>query len=354
MAADAFTASPHRGALPPHALLFAGPFLLLAAVPILYYGVAPEACAGAIAMLLAALLISERASSRPVVAATKSRGCRLVAILYIPAQIAVTAWAILLAGRATLSPLVFWELVLSVGLLMGVFGMLVAHEMVHSVDRRERALGAVMLTAMMYRHFRIAHVYGHHRFAATTRDAATARLGEGFYGYLARTLFQQWHEAWAFEQRRCARLRFASFHNRIYQDVVIVGLVMLGIFAFAGLKGVGFYVAQSAVAIIVLELFNYIAHYGMERRLRTDGRLEPLSHRHSWNSSSGLANLLIFNMGRHSDHHHRPAAHYQNLVPVDASPELPFGYAGNILLAFVPPLWRRVMDPRVLTLREPH
>ena len=52
-------------------------------------------------------------------------------------------------------------------------------------------------------------------------------------------------------------------------------------------------------------------------------------------------------MGRHSDHHRRPAAPFEQLRRLDAAPELPAGYAGSILLAFVPPLWRRVMDKRV-------
>ena len=96
----------------------------------------------------------------------------------------------------------------------------------------------------------------------------------------------------------------------------------------------------------VLELFNYIAHYGLLRGRDAKGRLLRLDDRHSWNSSNVLANALIFNMGRHSSHHQKPAAPYQDLR-VRAAPELPLGYAGSILLALAPPLWRRVMDPKV-------
>ena len=110
-------------------------------------------------------------------------------------------------------------------------------------------------------------------------------------------------------------------------------------------RALAFFLCESAVAIIVLELFNYIAHYGLTRRRDAAGRLEALSDHHSWNSSNVLANSLIFNMGRHSHHHRQPAVSYQRLAMRDA-PELPFGYAGSILLALAPPLWRRVMDPK--------
>jgi alkane 1-monooxygenase len=103
--------------------------------------------------------------------------------------------------------------------------------------------------------------------------------------------------------------------------------------------------------VMVLELFNYIAHYGLVRSRDADGRLESLEDRHSWNSSNVLANSLIFNMGRHSHHHRQPAASYQNLK-VRPAPELPFGYAASILLALAPPLWRRTMDGRVLAWRQ--
>jgi alkane 1-monooxygenase len=104
-----------------------------------------------------------------------------------------------------------------------------------------------------------------------------------------------------------------------------------------------FFALQSAIAITVLELFNYIAHYGLMRRERDQG-LEPLGDAHSWNSSNALANLVIFNMGRHSDHHRHPANSYETLRPIGNAPELPAGYAGSILLALAPPLWHRLMD----------
>jgi alkane 1-monooxygenase len=116
-------------------------------------------------------------------------------------------------------------------------------------------------------------------------------------------------------------------------------------------RGLVFLAAESAVAIAVLEMFNYVAHYGLIRERDAGGRLEPFAPHHSWNSSNVLANPIIFNMGRHSDHHTRPSVPYQTLRYIAEAPELPAGYAGSILLALVPPLWRRVMDPKIQNLR---
>jgi alkane 1-monooxygenase len=318
---------------------YSGPFLFLAAIPALWYGIGPAAPFLAVAAVLAALTGAELIAPRgDVEDRGRPRDFRLMVLAYIPAQLAVTAWALWLSPHV--GPWGFAALAVSVGVTTGVFGMLAAHEAVHSGDRREGLLGALMLTAMSYRHFRIAHLHGHHRWAGTPRDPATARLGEGFYAFLVRTVAGQFLEAWRFEQRRAGWRG-----NRTVGDLVVMAIVIGGLHAALGLRTVGFFLLQSAVAVTVLELFNYIAHYGLARRPDATGRLGRFADRHSWNSSNALANALIFNMGRHSSHHRSPAAPYQDLRCAEA-PELPLGYAGSILLALAPPLWRRTMDPR--------
>ena len=274
---------------------------------------------------------------------------RLLPLLYIPFQLALIAWATMMSVQA--SPVGLAALILSFGLTTGIFGMLTAHEMVHSTDRREQFWGALMLTGMTYRHFRVAHIFGHHRWAATERDAATARLYESFYAFLIRTVPAQLAGAWSFEHQRCARRAAPWLRNRVNQDL----MVALAFFALAGWltgpRGVAFLALESAVAIAVLEMFNYVAHYGLIRERDAGGSLEPFAPHHSWNSSNVLANPIIFNMGRHSDHHTRPSVPYQTLRYIQEAPELPAGYAGSILLALVPPLWHRIMDPKVQKLR---
>lgn len=328
-------------------LRYSGPFLFLLSIPLFFYGVGSQGPFVTIVLLLLALIGFEIFSPRGdvVIDDGNPRGFRALVFTYIPAQLLLIVWAIGESRSVTMPGLV--ALISSVGVTTGVFGMLAAHEAVHSGDPLEDIFGTALLTGMLYRHFRIAHIHGHHRWAATEKDSATARLGEGFYHFLLRTLVGQFLEAWHFERRRCDARGFSLARNRVLRDLVLMALLLAAIACFAGGRGLVFFIAQSAVAIIVLELFNYIAHYGLARGLDSSGRPEALHDGHSWNSSNILANRLIFNMGRHSSHHRRPAAPYQHLRHLECAPELPAGYAGSILLALAPPLWRRVMDRRV-------
>ncbi|MEI9996431.1 MAG: alkane 1-monooxygenase [Rhizomicrobium sp.] len=327
------------------ALRFSSPFLFALSIPALYYLAGPHAPILTVVALLFALIGAESISPRgdgPAVA-PKARLFRLLPNLYVPLQLGVILWAAAVAGDG--DGWSFAALAISVGVTTGVFGVLAAHELVHGHDRTERLVGLVMLTGMTYRHFRVAHIFGHHRHAATALDPASARLGESFYAFALRTVAGQFADAWSIERRRVAAKGGTLADNRIARDVAAMLAVYAALFVFAGWRGALLFAAQSAVGILVLELFNYIAHYGL---CRAPG--EPFGERHSWNSSNALANTLIFNMGRHSWHHARPASSYESLKWRPAAPELPAGYAGSILLALVPPLWRRVMDPAVQNL----
>ena len=320
---------------------FAGPFLFAASIPVFYYLLGPAAPFLTLALLLAALIGAETFTRRGDASPPRdTRLFRLLPNLYVPVQLALIVWAVSVAPRS--GGVGFAALAVSVGVTTGVFGVLAAHELVHGHDKTEKFLGLLMLSGMSYRHFRVAHVFGHHRWAGTARDAASARLGETFYGFLLRTVPGQFADAWRIEQRRVASRHGRLWDNRIARDVAAMALLYGVIAWFAGGRGLGLFAAQCAVGIVVLELFNYIAHYGLRRQPK-----EQFSAVHSWNSSNALANALIFNMGRHSWHHARPAASFESLKFVAAAPELPAGYAGSILMALVPFLWRRIMDPAV-------
>jgi len=322
-------------------ILYAGPFLLLASAWAFALGLEAAAAPLSVILLLALLIGAEFVSPRrgPPLPSHR-RNYRRLFYLYVPAQLLSIAAAAVVAAHASWLGLA--GLSLSVGVSTGVFGMLAAHELVHSRTERERVLGGLMLMGMLYRHFRVSHVHIHHRYAATAKDSATARLGEGFYAFLLRTVPGQLREGYRFERER---LRGRSiFHNRVAADCLLE-LAFVGLlFALVPARATLFFLIQSAVAVSVLEVFNYIAHYGLQRAADSTGRFEPLSDRHSWNSSNVVVNFLIFNMGRHSFHHAKPSISYERLEHVPTAPELPAGYAGSILLAFVPPLWRRVMD----------
>ena len=275
-------------------------------------------------------------------------GYRLLPWLYIPLQLAVTAWALWAASRDTTTLVQALGLTASVGATTGVFGILAAHEMVHSRRRAERGLGLILLASIGYMHFRIAHIPGHHRRAATFEDSTTARRGESAYGFIGRAVAGQVREGWTFETARLARQGLGPwrFSNRMIQYAGVEAVIFAGAAAFLG-RYVWVFFTQAVLSVVLLELFNYVAHYGLRRRRLGGGGLERMGLAHSWNTSRRMNNWSLFNMGRHSDHHRFGARHYQCLESLPGSPQLPTGYAGTIFLALIPPLWRRVMDPRV-------
>lgn len=321
---------------------YSAPFLFLASIPLLHV-LAPAAPFATVGLILFSLVLAERFSKTPAAIAPAKMG-HLLPILYIPAQLAVTLWA---AHRAASPDAGAWEiasLAISVGATTGIFGVLAAHEMAHSRSRAKQVWGRVMLSGMSYRHFDIAHVYGHHRWAGTDRDASTARRGENLYAFFLRTLIRQIAMAYAFEKRRCANKSFPLLRNRLWRDAAIMAAIYAALWYLWGAMAAAFLALESFVGVFVLEVFNYTAHYGLIRKPLPGGALEPMSRHHAWNSSAPAANLLIFNMGRHSDHHARAAAVYETLQPMEDAPELPGSYAGSIVMALIPPLWRHVMD----------
>jgi len=324
------------------------PLLLLGVVP-LAHGAGTAASWLSVPVLFAGFAGLERAlgaddDSLPSMPSTLA--CRLPIWAYITAQLGVILWGIATASHIWAAGRLL-GLAVSTGAAAGVFGMLAAHEMIHSRRRGERALGLAMLAAVTYPHFRISHLHGHHRRAATRDDPATARQGESAYRFVLRSAAGQLVEAWRHERRRCQRKSSPLAANRVHRYLALTLALYAAIALIFGARGIAFELAQSVTAIVILELFNYVAHYGLLRRRAPDGRLEPLGAAHSWNVARRIDNALLFNGGRHTDHHRRPALAWQHLRLAAQTPLLPFGLAGSIVLALIPPLWRRIMDPKV-------
>jgi len=213
----------------------------------------------------------------------------------------------------------------------------------------ERNAGGVLLALVAYGGFKVEHVFGHHVDVATPRDTSTARLGQSAYAFLLRAMVVNPLRAWelAGERLRARGLPAWHWRNEMYLWHGLTLLFAAGISVWLGIAGLVFFVMQALVAITLLELVNYIEHYGLLRDQRPDGSYERVTPRHSWNDSHRLSNLVLLNLQRHSDHHAHAARRYQILRHHDDAPQLPTGYASLVLLALVPPLWRRLMDPRV-------
>jgi alkane 1-monooxygenase len=216
--------------------------------------------------------------------------------------------------------------------------------------------GARRAGPVRYGHFYVEHNRGHHVRVATPEDPASSRLGETFWAFLPRTMVGSARSAWALERRRLARTNRGPWHprNQVLSAWALSALLMAALLGLAAARDPGslpqvavLLAVQALYAASLLEVVNYMEHYGLRRREVAPGRYERCDPTHSWNSNSLASNVLLYQLQRHSDHHANPARRFQALRHFDASPQLPRGYASMIVVAYVPRWWRRVMDPKV-------
>jgi alkane 1-monooxygenase len=278
------------------------------------------------------------------------------ALLYawLPIQLALLAFAVRVVGTVGLTAQI--GLTVSVGLVTGGVGIVVAHELGHRQGRLARWVAGMLLLSVGYLHFYIEHNQGHHARVATDADPATARAGESFWHFLPRTVVQGFASAWHIETRRLAAAGRAVFgwRNRMLWALAVPLAVTVLLGLWYGAAAATLFVAQSAVAVNLLETVNYIEHYGLVRRRGADGRHEQVGVQHSWNSSQRFSNWLTFNLQRHSHHHVQVTRRYQELEHAPAAPQLPSGYSAMLIVAMLPPLWRRLMDPRLRAWQREH
>ncbi|MGW4631574.1 alkane 1-monooxygenase [Nocardia sp. NPDC004415] len=236
----------------------------------------------------------------------------------------------------------------TVGLVSGI-GINAAHELGHRIERSERWLAKIALAQSAYGHFFVEHNRGHHVRVATPEDPASARLGESLWRFLPRSISGGFRSAYTLERDRLRRRDrgWWSPHNHILQAWAMSAVLFGTLIAIWGPALIPWLIVQAAIGIGLLETVNYVEHYGLLRRRRPNGRYERCTPRDSWNSDRLVTNIFLFHLQRHSDHHANPGRRYQTLRSDDEAPQLPAGYPTMILLATVPPLWRRVMDPKV-------
>ena len=246
----------------------------------------------------------------------------------------------------------------AVGILTGTIGITYSHELLHQRPRIERWLADILLASVLYSHFRSEHLLVHHRYVGTPRDPVTARFGESCWRFLPRVLGQSARSSFRAEAAMLARRGepWWQARNPFWRYLAL----QAGMLLLAGLIGGGWglvlFAVQACVAIFQLELVNYVEHYGLTRRHLGEGRYEHVKPRHSWNSDQRASNWLLINLARHSDHHTKPDRRFPLLQThgEDEAPQLPAGYPVMTLAALVPPLWRRIMHPRVSRWRARH
>ncbi|MFE9105318.1 alkane 1-monooxygenase [Actinomadura geliboluensis] len=270
-------------------------------------------------------------------------------LLFIPIQYASLIVGSALLVRESMSVVDRIGFATTIGMIGGI-GIAAAHEMGHRREKVEVFLAKVTLAQTGYGHFVVEHNRGHHARVATPEDPATARMGESFYRFLPRTIFGGILSCWRLEKGRLARKGKSPWtpRNNVLQGWLVTAALFGALSAVFGLELLPYLVLQAVLGFMMLEVVNYLEHYGLLRRKNANGGYERTAPEHSWNSNRVASNVLLYNLQRHSDHHANPGRRYQMLRDFPDAPQLPAGYATMILRAVVPPWWFHVMDKKVL------
>ena len=248
--------------------------------------------------------------------------------------------------------LLWWEqlgMIISLGISCGALGINAAHELGHRNTKHEQWMSKILLATSLYMHFFIEHNRGHHKNVSTDEDPASSRYGESLYAFYFRSVIYSWQSAWHLETERLkkANQQFWSIHNEMLMYQVIQLSILVSILFIFNWKVLIFFIAAAIIGFLLLETVNYIEHYGLKRKKIGDAYYEKVLPIHSWNSNHSLGRILLLELTRHSDHHYMASRKYQILRHFDESPQMPTGYPGMILLAFIPPIWFYVMHKQI-------
>ena len=272
-------------------------------------------------------------------------------LIILPCILFLIVFGLIVVSDSSISLLVAAALGAAVGMSGGSIGITTAHELIHRQNKYMRGIGVLLLVLCCYGHFRIEHVYGHHKHVATKEDPATARKGENFYFYFIRCVINSVISSWNIEKNILDKknINTLSLQNRMLHYFVLEIIFLFIAFFVAGINGLIFVFFHSFVSITLLELVNYIQHYGLERKMQ-NGKYERFTDHHSWNSRHISANWSTFNLGLHAEHHQSASKHYPLLSQEEKVIEMPANYSIMLIMALIPPLWFFIMDRKLASL----
>lgn len=282
---------------------------------------------------------------------------RAITMIWFPLQVALIYGSVYYLSRADhLGIAEKAALTFGVGIASGSIGIVYSHELMHQKNKLERWLGDLILSTVLYSHFRSEHLLVHHRHVGTPRDAVTARYNESFPRFFIRVLPESFHSAFEAEKAMLARRKLPAraLKNPFWRYGALQIAALLLAVLIGGWAGLAIFLGQAFTAIWQLELTNYVEHYGLTREHLGEGKYEHVKPHHSWNAAHRATNWLLINLQRHSDHHYKPDRRFpllQNYTEEDA-PQLPYGYPVMGWAAMIPPIWRRMMNPRVRAWRK--
>ena len=269
--------------------------------------------------------------------------------LNLPIVFGLVIYGLFIIDNNNIEAYEFVGLIFSVGIVLGVNGINVAHELGHRQTTNERFLGKALLLPSFYMHFFIEHNYGHHLHAATPEDPATARYNQSVYSFWLTSTVRQYFSAWRIQTKllKNTNQSFLSTKNDMLWYTIFQILYLFVVFLLFSKTGFIFALASGIVGFVLLETVNYIEHYGLLRLQTKSGRYERVREMHSWNSNHVIGRIVLYELTRHSDHHYKSSKKYQFLDCHDESLQMPFGYPTSMVLAMLPPLWFKIMNKRV-------
>jgi alkane 1-monooxygenase len=272
----------------------------------------------------------------------------IVIYMALPVQLGMLVW-FLFSVQVPMPTSDLVGKITAMGMMCGVLGINVAHELGHRPKPLEKFMAKTLLATSLYMHFYIEHNKGHHRNVGTSIDGATARRNEGLYVFWCRTLVQSFRSAWQITAKELGRkkLRVWSLNNELIQMLLLQLVLCLAIALVFSWWVLVCFMGAAFMGILLLETVNYIEHYGLYRKKVNEFRFEDVEPAHSWNSDHALGRIVLFELTRHSDHHYEPSKHYQLLNSMHGASQLPAGYPAMMLLSLLPPVWFKVMNPRL-------
>jgi alkane 1-monooxygenase len=268
---------------------------------------------------------------------------------FIPTQYAATLLGAWITGRKDIPTSDYIGLTLSVGVINGI-AINTGHELSHKHGKLDRLLSMAALAPTGYTHFAVEHPFGHHKRVATPEDPASSRMGESFWKFLPRTVIGGFKSAVKIEKDRLARKGkgFWTTENELLQGWAMSAAFFGAAALVGGRRSIPFLAGQAVYGASLLEVINYVEHYGLLRQKDANGKYERTQPGHSWNSNEIVTNLFLYQLQRHSDHHANPTRSFQALRHFEDAPQLPGGYASMLLPAYIPSWWYKVMDERVI------
>ncbi len=252
----------------------------------------------------------------------------------------------ILAARADTHPIHYVSLSILLALSIGLISTLVGHELTHRTwDPVSMLIGRWLLAFSFDSNFAIEHVYGHHRYVSTIDDPATAPRGRNVYAHLFISTYRCNVGSWVIEGERLKKkgLGLFSVHNLAIRGYLMSIALVVGAYYVAGWQGAVFFTISAILGKFVLEIVNFMEHYGMVRNPEV-----PVQPYHSWNTNKRVSSWVMFNLTRHSHHHAQGEVPYQDLKPYADAPMMVGGYLTTIVATLIPPLWNKLMIPKVL------